>query len=65
MCGSMVDIQSAAAENRRGKRRKKGEEAKYWAATKSSEDSVRVIVSGGCPKGGRDSTHVGRICVTA
>ena len=39
MCESMVDIQSAAAENRQGKRKKKKDEtraAKYnWAAIKN------------------------------
>jgi len=49
MCGSTVDIQSAAAENRREK--KKEEETtgakynglSYWAAMKTSYDAVHDV----------------------
>jgi len=36
MCGSMVDIQSATAENRQGKKKKKYNGLPYWAAIKST-----------------------------
>jgi len=38
MCGSMIDIQSATAENRRGKKRRKKKDRKKKDRKKKLED---------------------------